>query len=78
MCSLCLRSPCDARCPNAPAPPAVYTCKDCGEDIVPGDEFAEIDGEYYHIECLEDMTTRELLKLFDVYTETAEMEGEAW
>lgn len=75
---LCLRSPCDARCPNAPEPPAVHICKDCGENIVPGDECAEIDGSYYHIECLENMTTRELLALFDVFPETAEMEEEGW
>ena len=55
-----------------------YTCKDCGEGIVSGDEFAEIDGDYYHVECLENMTTRELLALLDVYTETAEMEGDGW
>ena len=78
MCSVCLRSPCDPRCPNAPEPPSVHTCKDCGEGIVSGDEFAEINGEYYHIECLENMTTRELLALLDVYTETAEMEGDGW
>ena len=71
MCAVCMRSPCDPRCPNAPEPPAVHTCKDCGEGIVLGDEFAEI-------ECLENMTTRELLALLDVYTETAEMEGDGW
>jgi hypothetical protein len=45
---------------------------------VPGDEFVEIDGEYYHLECLEDMTTRELLELFCVYPETAETEDAGW
>ncbi len=62
-----MRSPCDPRCPNAPEPPAVHTCKDCGEGIVPGDEFAEINGEYYHIECLENITTRELLAFVDFH-----------
>lgn len=78
MCSLCRVLPCDPRCPNAPEPLAVHTCKDCGEGIVPGDEFVEIDGEYYHLECLEDMTTRELLELFCVYPETAETEDAGW
>lgn len=41
MCAICMRSPCDPRCPNAPEPPTVYTCKHCGEPIVPGDEFYE-------------------------------------
>ena len=43
-----------------------------------GDEYAEIDGERFHIECLNDMTTREILKLFDVEIQTAEMEVSGW
>ena len=30
MCMICGQSPCDSRCPNAPDPPAVYTCAHCG------------------------------------------------
>ncbi len=78
MCAICMKSPCDSRCPNAPDPPAVFNCKGCGEGILVGDEYAEIDGERYHIECLDDMTTLEILKLFDVEIQTAEMEESGW
>lgn len=36
-------------------------CEVCGEYIREGDEVAYGDGCYYHIECLENMSTRELL-----------------
>lgn len=72
MCDICRSVPCLAGCPNAPDPPAVYACDDCGEGIVPGDEYAEIDGRYYHLDCLENMSTRELLELVGVDTRTAE------
>ena len=62
MCDICLRSPCDPRCPNAPDPPTVYTCKYCGEPIVPGDEYLELDGSYYHMDdCAKDVAMRLLL-----------------
>ena len=47
MCAICGRFPCDSRCPNAPDPPTVFTCAYCGEPIVPGDEYMELDGSYY-------------------------------
>lgn len=37
------------------------SCEVCGEYIREGDEVAMGDGCYYHIECLENMSTRELL-----------------
>ena len=54
MCSVCRKSPCDSRCPNAPDPPTVYTCKYCGEPIVEGDEYVDVDGDFYHSECFSD------------------------
>lgn len=48
MCDICRQTPCHPCCPNAPDPVAIYTCKYCGEDIVEGDEYVEIDGDYYH------------------------------
>ena len=54
MCSVCRKSPCDSRCPNAPDPPTVYTCKYCGEPIVEGDEYVDVDGDFYHSECVSD------------------------
>lgn len=45
MCDVCHMTPCHPRCPNAPEPPKVYTCKYCGEAIVDGDEYLEVDGD---------------------------------
>lgn len=61
MCDVCRRSPCDPRCPNAPDPPTVYTCKWCGEPIVPGEEYLEFDGDYYHLEDCADSVAISLL-----------------
>ena len=46
MCSICGHVPCLSRFPNAPAPPAIYTCKVCGEPIRAGDDYYELDGQY--------------------------------
>lgn len=75
MCAVCLKSPCDSRCPNAPEPKAVFACSFCDEGILAGDEYAEIDGSHYHIDCLEDMGTRELLQMFGVGTLAASEES---
>ena len=74
MCEICRQSPCASRCPNAPEPKAVYTCKDCKEGIMPGDEYVEIDRDYYHKECLEEKSMEELMKLVGYEVETAEEE----
>lgn len=74
MCAVCMRSPCDSRCPNAPEPQSMDTCPECDEGIIFGDEYAEIDGMKYHVDCLESKDIRELLKLFDVLTYTVQEE----
>ena len=61
-------------CPNEPEPSAIYTCRCCGDGIVAGDEYAEIDGDYFHEDCLSDMSTNELLSLFGVMVKTAQEE----
>ena len=43
-------------------------------NVIPLGTEIEIDGVKYHIECLEDMDIRELLKMFDVYTYTVQQE----
>ncbi len=63
MCSICHQTPCHPRCPNAPEPPAVATCRRCGEDIVLGDEYANIDGSDYCEGCIDDMPYCELVPL---------------
>lgn len=52
MCDVCLKTPCDPRCPNAPEPPAVYVCSGCGEDIRDGDKVWHILGEQFCQECI--------------------------
>jgi hypothetical protein len=44
MCDVCLKNPCDPRCPNAPDPPTVYVCSGCGKDIVDGEDYWDILG----------------------------------
>ena len=62
MCMICRQTPCDSRCPNAPDPPTVFTCALCGEPIVQGDEYLELDGSYYHMEdCASDAAMSLLL-----------------
>lgn len=61
MCEICHRTPCDSRCPNAPLPTEVYNCKICGEGIVAGEDYYEMDGEFYHEECFEDNAVKILM-----------------
>lgn len=74
MCSICHSYPCHPRCPNAPDPPKVYSCRQCKEDICDGDEYVKICGEYYHRDCFveewEEILWRERL----IETGTAEAE----
>ena len=72
MCSECHSWPHLPGCPNAPEPKAIFTCKHCGDGIIAEDEFADIDGDKYHAECLEDMTIYQLLGLFGVSVEIAQ------
>ena len=65
MCMECRQNHCDCRCPNAEPEKSIHKCKDCGFGIYKGDEFVEIEGNYYHLDCIGDMEIDELLKLFD-------------
>ena len=62
MCEICHQFRCPSGCPNAPDPPAVATCKHCGEEIVVGDEYYEYDGECYHEDCFSDIAVSLLLE----------------
>ena len=72
MCEYCHRSICPSRCPNADEPKAVYHCSHCGESITVGERYAEIDGSYYHEECLDDWSTSDWLAKFDISMQEAE------
>lgn len=78
MCSECHMSPCHPRCPNAPEPLKVYTCKICGEPIVEGEEYYEMDAEFYHEECFEDNAVQILMDECGAMKGTAELEGPEW
>lgn len=43
-----------------------YTCTDCGEDILEGESFVKIDGDYYHLDCIKKLSTEDLLELMDI------------
>ena len=62
MCEICHMTPCHPQCPNAPEPPAVYYCKVCGEPIVAGETYYEMDSEFYHEECFEDNAVNILME----------------
>lgn len=55
MCEVCMKSPCDSRCPHAPDPPSVYVCSGCGDDILDGENVWHILGEQFCEECIESM-----------------------
>lgn len=53
MCEICLKSPCDPRCPNAPDPKPVYICDGCGHDIVEGEDAWHVLDEVYCEKCID-------------------------
>lgn len=71
MCSICGYSKCPSGCPNADEPPAVYECDVCGESIVVGDEYVDIDGKKIHRECFEDLDLGDVLEFAGGSLQTA-------
>ncbi len=72
MCSECLQTPCHPRCPNAPDTEPIYGCCNCDYGIMEGDAYIETNKGKVCMECLEDMTTCEILELVGVTIERAE------
>jgi hypothetical protein len=54
MCDMCHRYPCHPSCPNAPEPPVVCLCWQCGDEIYEGDNVYDINGEPWCERCIED------------------------
>ena len=54
ICDVCMKSPCDPRCPNAPDPKPVFICSGCGDDILDGDKVWHILGEQFCKDCIDD------------------------
>lgn len=74
MCATCLNTPCHPRCPNAPEPKPLYTCKKCKDGIYAGDKFFDGPDGYVCEDCIEDMTGEEIIKMCGMGLQTAEME----
>ncbi len=53
ICDICLKSPCDPRCPNAPDPVPVYICDGCGSPILEGEDAWHIQQEVYCEHCID-------------------------
>lgn len=53
MCDICLKSPCDPRCPNSHDPPIVFVCSGCGRYIHDGDDYWEFLGEQFCERCVD-------------------------
>lgn len=63
-----------SRNPKLSDPSEVFTCENCGEGILPGYEFTNIEGKVFCRDCLDNMTTPELLSLCGYRFETAELD----
>lgn len=76
MCDICHRSPCPSSCPNA-IDRVMGVCALCGEVIRRSERGIIVDGETYHVDCLEDLfrsSMQDFLALFE--HDTAELLGE--
>ena len=77
MCDLCLTAPCAIGCPNAESRPiADDRCPECGEHIRSGDEYVKTPAGDYHLECLECLSTKDLIKLLDYDIKEGEIDYE--
>lgn len=55
MCEICLKNPCDYRCPNYTPQNTHYYCSECGEIIAEGETYFEnVNGDMCHAECILD------------------------
>ncbi len=53
MCEECRMNPCHPRCPNAPEPPIVYKCEECGEPIYEGDFYYRVGDHKFCEACVD-------------------------
>lgn len=63
MCSECHQSPCSPRCPNAKESAYIHKCSRCGEKIYVGEDYADINGDFYCEPCIENMPYSELVTI---------------
>lgn len=55
MCDICMSFPHHPRCPNAPEPPTVFVCAECGQSIYDGEDYYDVLGEQFHTNCIDGM-----------------------
>lgn len=73
MCEICMKTPCDSRCPNAPEPKPVAICSECREGIYEGDKYFDgPDGPVCEA-CMEDKNVDEILEVFGEKMKVAEV-----
>lgn len=65
MYSICLKNPCDSRCPNAPESKPIEICSECGEGIYEGDEYFDSFSGPICKECMEDKSLTELWRFLE-------------
>jgi len=71
MCSVCLNSPCDYRCPNAEVVLPVHYCVSCDCGIEYGKRYLDTTEGKICEGCMEDMSVNEILDLCGMELETA-------
>lgn len=57
MCDICLKTPCDSRCPNADEPIVVHQCSNCGYGIHENKTYYNINGKPWCKSCIEECET---------------------
>lgn len=62
MCSMCMSTPCNPRCPNAPERKAVKECAWCHEGIFSGEMYFDSPVGVICEECLSGMAVQEYLE----------------
>ena len=73
MCSICLKNPCDSRCPNAPEPKPIEICSECREGIYEGDEYFDSFSGPICKECMGNKSLTELLEVLGEKMKVAEV-----
>lgn len=63
MCVMCLKTPCDPRCPNAPESAGKFKCCECGYPIFEDEKYFDSENGAICEECLEKKTAKEIIEL---------------
>ena len=73
MCEYCHTHPHLPGCPAAPNPIAEHYCVYCGNGIYPDDWYYQLNGEYYHNDCVNAaFNADEILELIGIKAERAD------